>query len=141
MNKHTFFSLLFIAVMSSCGVGDAEKIADQYHEKLDAKEYDYITENLIDTEILKSNDKKQWLDLFEYIHSYWGELTSRSKNTGFDSQYKNGTTTVTLNYTNDYEGKTVHERIYLVKRNDVFRITGILMNENLRKLEEQAANF
>ena len=135
------FQVSILLLLTGCSTGDAELVADTFHEKLDAKAYKYIVDNLVDEEILEDTGEEAWFDLFSFIDETWGTITSRSKDTGFNSSYNNGETSVQLNYTNLYGDKTVYERLYLINRDKEYKLTGILVNESKAGLEEAAADF
>lgn len=137
-----YFCVLPFVFFTSCGVSDAEHVADLYHDKLDAKDYTYIVDNLVDEEILAETGKEAWLGLFDYMDKTWGAIKSRKKETGFNSHYNNGETSVELNYSSEHDLIPVmYERLYLIKKDKDFKLTGILVNESKENLEAAASDF
>ncbi|MBI3133680.1 MAG: hypothetical protein HYZ14_03300 [Bacteroidetes bacterium] len=141
MNR-TFYALIAImaCVFSSCGVGEAEDTASEFHKKLDNREYMHIVENMIDKETLEETGEAEWFEVFEYVEATWGTAESRNEDFDFESAINNGITTVELNYTVNYPSKTMYERLFLVDRGSGFRVTGFFLNETKAGLDEQAGN-
>lgn len=135
------FAVPVFFLLAGCGVGAAEDVAKKFHEKLDAGEYAFIVQNLIDPGILEETGEQQWVDLFEFIEERWGKVSSREKDTGFESHYDDGITSVKLDYTAKYGEVTVYERLYLADYGDGFKVTGILVNESKSDLERQSQDF
>ena len=79
----TLFFFLILGTMSSCGVGEAEDIGEEFHKRLDAQDYDYIVNNMIDSEALAVTSKDAWFSLFSDMQANWGTPTKREKDTGF----------------------------------------------------------
>lgn len=135
------FFFLILATISSCGVGAAEDLGEEFHKKLDAKEYDYIVDNLIDQEALAVTSKDAWFSLFTDMQANWGTPTKREKSTGFKSNYDDGITNVQLDYTLTYDSRTIYERIFFSDRGEGFKITGLFLNEDKDALNEQAGEL
>ena len=137
-----FLSFVIPFILLSCGVGDAELMMDEFHKKLDAKEYGYIVENMIHADVINETGEEAWFKLFEDIEAFWGTPVSREKETGFQSKYDNGVTRVKLDYELNYEGnKKVFERVFLADSGDGFKITGLFLNSDKSKLEKEAGNL
>ncbi|MBL7897550.1 MAG: hypothetical protein JNJ99_03360 [Crocinitomicaceae bacterium] len=141
--KRNFLVILTIltVIVTSCGVGPAEETADEFHKKLDAGEYDYIVENLIDEEILNQTGPEVWYNMFDQIEALWGKAKERKQDFGFKSNMNNGVTTVQLDYVVEFEGYTVYERMFLVDRGKGSKISGVFMNEDKATLEAQAGSL
>jgi hypothetical protein len=137
----TLFFFLILATMSSCGVGEAEDLGEEFHKKLDSKDYDYIVNNMIDSEALAVTSKDAWFALFTDMQANWGTPVKREKDTGFKSNYNNGITNVQLDYTLTYDSKIIYERIFFADRGDGFKITGLFLNEDKDDLHEQAGEL
>jgi hypothetical protein len=137
MKNYVFiFGLIALAGLSSCGVGAAEDVVTDFHKKLDAKEYDYIVENMLDQETVDATGGiEPWYGMFSYIESTWGTAESRDEAFDFSSNTNNGITNVVLNYTVKFKSLTVYERIFLVDRGNGFKITGLYMNESKEGLD------
>lgn len=128
-------------ILSACGVGEAENIADEFHARLDAKDYTYIVKNLVDSETLAETGEDAWYNLFDQMELNWGPVSERDQNYGFKSRYNDGITQVQLDYENKYGSKTVYERIFLADRGEGFKISGIFLNENKAEMERQAGEL
>jgi hypothetical protein len=137
----TLFFFLVLATMSSCGVGEAEDLGDEFHKKLDEKDYDYIVNNMIDSEALAVTSKDAWYALFTDMQANWGTPIKREKDTGFKSNYNDGITNVQLDYTLTFDSKIIYERIFFADRGDGFKITGLFLNEDKDDLHEQAGEL
>jgi hypothetical protein len=136
MKKSVFIlSLPVLVGLGSCGVGAAEDFVAEFHKKLDAKEYDYIVENMLDPETTAESGTAQWYEMFYYIESTWGIAESRDEAFDFQTNTSNGITSVELNYTVKFKALTIYERIFLVDRGSGFRISGLFMNESKEGLE------
>lgn len=138
--KNAFHLLLFFCCiqLSSCGVNDAENFADLFHAKMDAGEYQYIVDHMIDEEGLRIDSKEQWLAFFEQSEITWGKAQSRETNFDFQSEYNNGITSVELNFEVQYPSKKMYERLYLVDRGEGFKVSGFFLNETLEGLNQSA---
>lgn len=137
----TLFFFLVLATMSSCGVGEAEDLGNEFHKKLDEQDYDYIVDNMIDKEALAVTSKVAWFTLFEDIQKSWGTPKKREKDTGFKSNYKDGVTNVQLDYTITYDSRVIYERIFFADRGEGFKITGLFLNPDKDALHEQAGEL
>jgi hypothetical protein len=137
----SLFFFLILATISSCGVGEAEDIGEEFHKKLDAQDYDYIVNNMIDSEALAATSKEAWFSLFADMQENWGTPSKREKDMGFKSNYDNGITNVQLDYTLTYDSKIIYERIFFADRGDGFKITGLFLNEDKDDLHEQAGEL
>ena len=127
--------------MSSCGVGEAEDIGEEFHKRVDAQDYDYIVNNMIVSEALAVTSKDAWFSLFSDMQANWGTPTKREKDTGFKSNYDNGIINVQLDYTLTFDSKIIYERIFFVDRGEGFKISGLFLNEDKDDLHEQAGEL
>jgi hypothetical protein len=142
MKKNLLLILASLTVLiTSCGVGPAEETADEFHKKLDAGEYDYIVDNLIDKETLDQTGEEVWYNMFDQIEALWGKAKERKQDFGFKSNIINGVTSVQLDYVVEFEGYTVYERMFLVDRGQGSKISGVFMNENKATLEATAGSL
>ena len=141
--KKTFLFLFIISafIMSSCDVGSAEKMADEFHQHLKAGEYDYIADNMLDEESLVITPRAEWISLFSGMREFYGPILEISKDMGFESSYNDGITTVKFDYTITFEKLKIYERIYFVDRGQGYKFSGILYNEDFSALERQSENF
>jgi len=138
MRKSIFiFSLILLTGLTSCGVGAAEDFMDEFHKKMDAKEYDYIVENMLDPDAIAAMGTAQWYEMFQYIESTWGVAESREEAFDFESNTKNGITYVELNYTVHFKSLTMYERVFLVDRGSGFKLSGYFINESQEGLNAQ----
>lgn len=139
--KYALFVLISLSalVLGSCNTEAAERVADDFHIKLDEKNYDYIIDNLADRNEETTED--DWRSFFELVES-WGPQKNREKKTGFNKQIKNGISTVKLSYTFEIEGfGLMHERIVLIDRDGSYKIMTILMNQDEQLVIDGTANF
>jgi len=123
-------SLAFI--VGSCGFGDtaktAEPTADKFYKLLEKRDYDAIVK-LIDLKGTGTN-AQDWVDVL-VKREVLGEQKKVKKNMGFNTQYKNGVTTVELTYSCELENGTTSEKIILVERGEVFKIFGYEFNQDV----------
>lgn len=111
----------------SCSTEQAEKVADEFHQKLDERDYDYIVNNLAD---LEDVTKDEWHGFLSIVDG-WGPQTNRVKESGFNKKIDNGIERVRLSYTFDIpEIGKVYERIVLVERPEGYKIRTVLMNSD-----------
>lgn len=121
------FALLFIvaAFMTSCSNDAAEKIATEFHEKLDAGDYEHIVKNLSDTETVTA---EEWYQFFDIVKT-WGPQTNRKNESNYNFKTNNGVTTVKLSYTYDtVEYGKMYERLILIDRGSGYKILTVMMN-------------
>lgn len=143
MKKLFSISLLLLTVLfNSCGVNQSEKTADEFHQKLDAGEYDYIVNNLMHEDAINQLGEDTWYGIFYEIEARWGVAKSREKDFGFESKTDNGVTRVKLDYTCTYPEKTVYERMFLASSSDGgYKIFGLYLNENKEQLHQIAGDL
>lgn len=124
MRKLTLLLLLPVFVLS-CSNNEAEKAADQFHAKLDAGEYDYILDNLVDTEAITGGE---WDNFFATVSS-WGPQKNRKNLSNYNFNTRNGVTTVKLSYTFEVEGfELMHERLIMVDRDGSYKVLFVAIN-------------
>ncbi len=128
-------------VMLSCGVGDAEKVADQYHNNMKNKNFQAIADHQLSMDAKAITPVEQWMDLFNQVTTM-GQLKKIEKLSGFNSNMDNGVTTVVLRYKYDYAGDTqdLYEKLILVKDGGEFEIAGAAWNVDLDKLPMPSNN-
>lgn len=135
MKKPILILVGFIFLLGSCSTEAAEKVADEFHKKLDEGKVDYIVENLVDHE----GSSEENLDEFRAFLGgvvRQGDHENRKKTTGFSKKYNNGITTVKLSYTFEVDGELVHERLVLVKRDEGYKILMVTMHPDESYVEE-----
>ena len=138
--KHFLILLVGISALTitSCSTAAAEKIADEFHQKLDAGDTDYIVKNLADTEDLSED---VWTDFLDLVIS-WGPQTDRTKTSGFSTKINNGVTTIKLGYTFNVIGYgLIHERLVLRDKGDGYKIITALMNSDEAVVENGTAGY
>jgi len=138
-----YLLILFIGIgtlaLTSCSTGAAEKVADEFHQKLDAGETDYIITNLADTD--GGVSEQEWEDFINLVIS-WGTQTKRTKTIGFSSKINNSVSTVKLSYTFNVEQfGLVHERLVLIDRGQGFKILIAMMNSDESVVEQGTSEF
>jgi len=133
--KKIFPLLVSSFLLFSCGVGDAEKTADQYHKNMQEGKFQTIVENQLSMDAKAITPVEQWLDLFNQVSSF-GELKKIEKLSGFNSNMDNGVTTVVLRYKYDYAGdvQDLYEKLILVRDGGDFEISGVAWNADLDQL-------
>ena len=128
--KTYFYLFLGISLFfNSCSTADAEKAADEFHKKLDAGEVDYICDHLIDFSESNEDNRESFKNYLEDILAK-GKQINRQKTSGFNKQYKNGITTVKLNYTFEVDGETIHERLVLINKGEEYKVLVVSMHPN-----------
>ena len=122
-------------LLFSCGVGDAEKIADQYHQNMENHSFETIVNQQLSEEAISITPKAEWLDLFSQVMGL-GDLKKIDKVSGFNSKMNNGVTTVILRYKYDFEGdvEDLYEKIILVRNGGDFKINGMAWHTDLNQL-------
>jgi len=140
MRKLRYYSIFIILILfTSCGIDNAESVANEFHTALMDKDFEKITDELISDEGLEITPKKDWIDLFEKLHEK-GKIKSIEREEGFKSSVKNGITTVTLYYKIKFKGtKNLYEKIILTKegKDSDFKVAGVSFHENLDKLKDK----
>lgn len=127
--KRYFFLLIGLSfILTSCDTGAAEKVADEFHKKMDEGDTDYIVKHILDTE---SNPQER-ATFKEYLDGVlaMGEMKNREKSIGFSEKIKNGITTVKLDYTFEVEDELIYESVVFVDRGegDGFKLLVVSMH-------------
>ena len=138
-----FIPLLLISVsflMSACGSGEANKIVDEFHKKLDAKEYDYICDNMLSEDALEATSREEWMGMFTTLDS-WGKLKKRKKQSGFSSKTNNGITTVKLKYTFAIDTTLFYERIVTIDDGTGPKLLAFSVNTDEAVVDEFVAGY
>ncbi len=133
--------LLFLVpiLLLSCSTEEAQKVADDYHDNLKSAKYDYILDNLVDSEQIEADGRDTWMGLMLLIES-WGKIESIEKETGFNKSYDNGVTIVNLDYRFEFDPiGEVFERLALIDRDEGvgYKILGVRYNPDKDKLDEE----
>ena len=133
--KKVLALLTLSLIMFSCGIGNAEKVAEQYHNNMKNKNFQAIIDGQLSMDATEISPKEQWLDLFNQVMSM-GKLKKIEKISGFNSNINNGVTTVVLRYKYDFAGDTqdLYEKLILVKDGEEFEILGAAWNVDIDKL-------
>ena len=125
--------------MTGCSTEAAEKVADEFHQKLDEGDTDYIIENLADLE--GETTTEDWHAFLELVQS-WGPQSDRQKSTGFNKKINNGITSVKLEYTFELEEiGLVYEGIVLVDRGEGYKIFTVIMNSDKSVVDDGLEEF
>lgn len=132
-----FIALVGLAVMS-CSTEAAEKVADEFHAKLDQGDHEYIINNLAD---LSEVTKDDWYGFLDVVKG-WGPQSNRTKESNFEKRLDNGITRVRLSYTFDVAkyGK-IYERIVLVESEGDYKIKTVVMNSDESVVIEGTKDF
>ena len=131
--------ILFIGllILSSCGVKDAEKVADSFHSKMKNKEYNEIVTSMISEAGLNETPKEHWVQHFKNMETVYGNIKSIDKLSGFNTNTTNSVTLVTLKYKYNFDsGKSLYEQLMLEDKGDGFKIRGLQTNEDENKLSK-----
>lgn len=139
--RYLFLLLVPVLLFGSCAAtAEAEKVATEFHKRLDNREYDYIMDNLIHEEELNSVGREGWEDFFATVDS-WGKIRNREQTSGFSTKINNGVTTCKLSYTFETDLGLVHERVVLVDRGDGFMVGIVSMNSDESIVEEYTKDY
>lgn len=129
MKRLIFIVLALPLFITSCSTAGAEKVADEFHAKLNAGKIDYIMDNLIHLQESTQEEKDVFRATLETVHA-WGEHQNRVK-TGFNKSYKNDLTLVKLNYEFDVQDKKMYERLVCIKEDDgSYKVLAFAMHED-----------
>ena len=133
-----FHLLILTITLNSCGIGEqtkaAEIVAEKFYKNLSEKDYDKAM-SLIDEESFEISTKEEWLAIITNKESS-DKFLGYTKGIGFNINTKNGITTVKLDYTCNYENRTIYERLKMVKRGNSYKIMSYEYNTDKGKLTE-----
>ncbi|MFT5819202.1 MAG: hypothetical protein ACI8ZM_000425 [Crocinitomix sp.] len=137
--------ILFIGIstltLTSCSTGASEKVADEFHLKLDEGDTKYIVDNLADTD--SGVSEEEWQGFLDLVVS-WGPQTERTKKMGFSSKINNGVSTMKLSYSFQVEEfGLVHERLVLVDygKGEGYKIMIAMMNSDEDVVENGTSEY
>ncbi|NOQ71875.1 MAG: hypothetical protein GQ574_07735 [Crocinitomix sp.] len=139
--KHLLILFIGLSTLTftSCSSGASEKVADEFHQKLDEGDTKYIVDNLADSESGVSED--EWQDFLDLVVG-WGPQTERTKKTGFSAKTNNGITTMKLSYSFQVEEYgLIHERLVLVDRGEGYKIMIAMMNSDESVVENGTSEY
>jgi len=138
--KRIFVALLAVGLLlSSCSTDKAELVADDFHQKLDEGDYDYICDNIIDSEADESLPDN-FREFFAQVDS-WGPQSNRNKSIGFSKKYNNGVTTVKLDYEFDVTDYHMYESMVLVERTDGYKVFMCVMNSDKATVDAKTSEY
>ena len=125
------FILTSFLTLYSCGLGqateDAEKTAQVFHHHMREHHHTAILK-MIDEEALQLTSKEEWMLLFSTIDQDFGQMKKVSQYLSFNTSINNDVTIVDLNYTIEFEERTVSEKITLRKQgNQEFKILNFII--------------
>lgn len=114
-----FAMLLLTFLLSACNFGEAAEeamtYADKFHEHMkNGNEQGMI--DMIHEDALAADGEN--FKAFIYSLKQLGKVKKVKKEMGFNTQISNGVTTVTLNYTVEFEKQTMKEEIVLRDSDD-----------------------
>lgn len=135
MKKPVLFLAAVLFILASCSTAGAEKVADEFHKKLDEGKVDYIVENLVDHEGSSDENLEEFREFLNGVVSK-GEQTNRKKTTGFSKKYNDGVTTVKLSYTFEVDGQLLYERLVLVDRSEGYKLLIVTMHPDEEFVED-----
>lgn len=117
--------LLIFPFIVSCSNDAAEKVADEFHTRLENEDYTYIIENITDKE---TSSDEEWSNFFEVVRS-WGKQSNRINTSNYNFNTRNGITTVKLSYTFSTESyDLMHERLILIDRGEGYKLLTVIMD-------------
>jgi len=134
------FVLIFTLLLSGCSTGEAEKAADQFHEKLDAHDYDWIINDFIYNEDLEAYSADEWRFFFTDLES-WGKMKNREQTFGFSTKINNGVTTCKLSYSFDCDLGKIYERLILIDRGEGYKLMALVLNKNEAEADRLTSDY
>ncbi|MEX1001267.1 MAG: hypothetical protein WDZ35_04050 [Crocinitomicaceae bacterium] len=139
MKRVLLILLLTPFVFTACSTEDAQKVADEFHQKLNAGEINHIVNQMLDNTVTE----KERLGFEEYLSGLHqkGKHENRQKTTSFNKSIKNGVTTVKLGYTFEVGGELVHEKLVLVDRGEGYKIIAVSMHPKKEVVDEFTAAY
>lgn len=121
--SHLLVPVAFLFVFVSCeSVKESSKVGAKFYGSIKAKNFDDIIKHL-DESALASHTAEDWKGLLKHVQSYSGDLTG-FKREGISTNYSNGVSTTTLNFTVKYSQGTRAEVLKFIERDGDYRITG-----------------
>lgn len=139
--KNLLFLFISISViLTSCSTVDAQSVADEFHEKLNKGEIDYIMDNLVQFGESPQEVKDSFRDALEIVHQM-GEHEKREKTTGFNKHFENGITTVKISYTFYIGEQLIHERVVLVDTDGPYKVLAFSMNPDEALAEAYVSEY
>ena len=140
--KNLFFVFLVVGIaLTGCqSVNDAESIADQFHEKFDAHDHEFIIKNMIDPVEIEAEGEDAWFGLLEGVAS-WGVIKNREKSSGFNYKSNNGISTVKLKYSFENDMGKMYEAIVLCDRGEGYKILVLSFNTDEAAVDEYTKDF
>lgn len=136
------YLVLFVlsSILISCSTEEAEKVADEFHDRINKGEIDYVMENLVDYEASDPEMAANFRSVLELIHS-WGKHENRTKSLGYNKKFSNGVTTVKLSYTFDVDGEHMYERLVLVKRDEGYKVLVVSMHPDESIVDQYTVDY
>ena len=126
MKRLLFLCLALPLALTSCSTEEAQKVADEFHDKLNKGDIDYIVDKMLVPD-LSTEEEQGFRDFLSAMHDK-GKHENRSKSTGFNKSYKNGVTKVKLEYTFEVGGEEVYEALVLADQGDGYKILAVSMH-------------
>lgn len=119
--SHLVVPIAFLFVLFSCeSVKESTKVGAKFYASIKAKNYDDIVKHL-DESALASHTAEEWKGVLNDVQSYSGDLTG-FKREGISTNYNNGVSTTTLNFTVTYAQGTRSEVLSFIERDGDYRI-------------------
>ena len=138
--KHLSIFLIGITLsLTSCGTGDAELVVDDFHKNMMEGNFEYICDNLIDTEA-EADLPEEFMDFLTLVAT-WGPQTNRVKTSDYNIKYNNGNTTTKVTYTFDTPDYHIYEHVVLVSRDEGYKIFMCVMNTDEAVVIESTKEF
>jgi hypothetical protein len=134
------FALISTLLLGGCGTGAAEKAADQFHQKLDARDYDWIVNDFMYAEDLEAYPADDWRAFFVDLES-WGKMKNREQTFGFSTKVNGSITTCKLSYSFDCDLGKIYERLILVDRGEGFKLLALVLDKNEAEADRLTADY
>lgn len=125
--KTILYSLSFLLLLSSCGLGaaadNATIVANKFNQLIVEQKYDKL-ESFLDESITSKYSEDEIDQIFQYVKDA-GPFKEYKKGIGFSSHVNNGVTTVDLSYTLKGASSDMSEDLTLVKRGSTYKISSV----------------
>jgi len=140
MKKLLFLFIGVSVLLTSCSTSEAEAVADEFHERLNKGEIDYIMDNMVQFGESPQETKDTFRGALEYVHGM-GPHEKRKKDIDFDKKINNGVTTVKLSYTFYIGEQLIYEKLVLVDSDGPYKILAFAMNPDEALAEAYVAEY
>ena len=133
------FALVLFSV-TSCSTGEAKKVVEEFHQRMDANEFDYICDHLISETALEHSGRAEWMNLLTTVDS-WGEQKNREQKFGFSTKINNGVSTVKLKYTFEIDNTIFYESFVVTDDGNGEKISVYAVNTNESTVDNYTSDY